>query len=319
MTERARGRRRRRSGAAAPEPAPPVPPRRELDDLPGFFAAPPGSPRTPPAAPVAPGAVGGPAPTSGDATGGGVHSSDDSTDGGRDGGTARGADGGAGGRRRVAVAGAAVVVVAAAAVAAAVLGSGGDTTPAASTPGTAGGSTATTARTTSAAPTTAAPLTAAAAGDLAGTDLEPGGDGFTAEVSFGGVVLEPRAVGVTVAYPRLRVSDDGDRALAHVELEVWNCLADAPPADPAAADCRRGLAEYADLPSPDLRATRTDDGVQLTGSFPTYTRPNGSAPVYTGRSYALEVEVADRRGTVTGTLRLGDGEAAALPGATLSD
>ncbi|SFC54016.1 hypothetical protein [Klenkia taihuensis] len=167
--------------------------------------------------------------------------------------------------------------------------------------------------------TAPAPLTAAAPGDLAATDLAPGPDGFTATASFGGVVLEPRAVGVTVAYPVVRVSSDGDRTLAHVEFAVWNCLADAPPADPATADCRRGLTEYADLPSPDLEATRTgDDGVRLRGSFPTYTRPNGSPPAATGRSYALEVELQDRRGTVSGTLRLGDGEASAAAGGTFT-
>jgi hypothetical protein len=227
-------------------------------------------------------------------------------------------DGRPGSRSGLLVGGAVVAVVAAVAATALLVGrgAGDDGEPSAGT--TAAASTSTTGST--AAPSaTAAPLTAAAPGDLAATDLDPGADGFTATASFGGVVLEPRAVGVTVAYPVLRVSSDGDRTLAHVEFAVWNCLADAPPADPATADCRRGLTEYADLPSPDLQATRTgDDGVRLTGSFPTYTRPNGSPPVATGRSYALEIELADRRGAVSGTLRLGDGEAAAAPGGTFT-
>ncbi|MCO7219980.1 hypothetical protein [Klenkia sp. PcliD-1-E] len=286
-------------------------PARELDDLPGFFTAPPGSPRALPAGPAADDR----ADASTTEASAGTAADPDRLAGGAGGAGAEGA-GRRWGRRRVALAGA-VVVVAGAVVAAVTVGGGDPGRSAAdSTAGPTSAATGTTAATTT--PTPAAPLTAAAAGDLAGTDLAPGADGFTAEVSFAGVVLEPRAVGVTVAYPRLRASGDGERSVAHVELAVWNCLADTPPADPATADCRRGLVEYADLPSPELSTTRTGDGVQLTGSFPTYTRPNGSAPSYTGRSYTLDVEVADRRGTVTGTLRLGDGVADALPGGSLS-
>lgn len=318
-------------------PADPAgPPGRVLDDLPGFFAAPPGAPPALPAPPARP--VDEPAhavPVAG--TPAGAAPAPDDPPGGppatNPAGSPRGAPGGATaeapppdararrgrpGRRGLV---AAAVVVTAGAVAATVALGGRDGTADPSTAGSAGEGvrpdpTTSTGRTTTAPTTSAAPLTAAAAGDLAATDLVPGADGFSAEVSFAGVVLEPRAVGVTVAYPRVRVSGDGDATLAHVELEVWNCLDDAPPADPSAADCRRGLAEYADLPSPDLRAERTGDGVQLTGSFPTYTRPNGSAPVYTGRSYTLDVELRDRGGRVTGTLQLGDGQAAAEPGGT---
>ena len=80
-----------------------------------------------------------------------------------------------------------------------------------------------------------------------------------------------------------------------------------------AADCRRVLAEFADLGSPDLQVTRTSDGLQLSGTFATYTRPNGSAPVYTGRSYPLDVQVEDATGGPTGTLRLGSGAATVVP------
>ncbi|SCX51866.1 hypothetical protein SAMN03159343_2647 [Klenkia marina] len=170
----------------------------------------------------------------------------------------------------------------------------------------------------SAAPTPQpAPLTATAAGGLAGTDVPPGVDGFTASLTFAGIVLEPRAVGVTVAYPVLTASSDGSRAVAHLELPVWNCLAADPPADPAAAQCTRSLTEYADLGSPDLVVDRSADGAALRGTFATYTRPNGSAPVYTGRSYAVEVEVGSSPTGATGTLRLGGGEAAVLPGGTV--
>jgi len=333
VSDGARGRRWRRSRTAPPAAAAPatpaVPVGREVDDLPGFFTAPPGSPRALPAAPVEPA----PAPataagtTDGAATPGttdapGTTDEPPTTDGPRatdaDGGTAGGA-GRRPGARRGLVAGGAVVAVVAAATAAALLtgrGTGDDGPPPAAT--TTGATTPGSPSAPPAPSASAAPLTAAAPGDLAATDLPPGTDGFAAAVSFGGVVLEPRAVGVTVAYPALRVSSDGDRTLAHVELAVWNCLADTPPADPAVADCRRGLTEYADLPTPDLQAVRSGGGVQLSGSFPTYTRPNGSPPVATGRSYALEVRLQDRRGSVSGTLQLGDGQAAAAPGGTFT-
>lgn len=314
VTDGARGRRWRRSRTTPPpaeapaaDPAPPGPPSREVDDLPGFFDAPPGSPRALPAAPT------GPAP--------GPATPEGRTD---DPPTAAAAPTDAprrpGGRRGLLVGGAVVAVVAALAATALLAGRDHDdrATPAGAAAGTTTAGRASASDPTTSPATTAAPLTAAAPGDLAPVDLDPGADGFTATVSFGGVVLEPRAVGVTVAYPELRVSSDGDRTLAHVEFAVWNCLADTPPADPTTADCRRGLTEYADLPSPDLQAARTDDGVRLTGSFPTYTRPNGSPPVATGRSYALAVQVQDRGGSVSGTLQLGDGSAAAVPGGTFA-
>jgi hypothetical protein len=156
--------------------------------------------------------------------------------------------------------------------------------------------------------TPAAPLTAAAAGDLAAVDLPPGDDGYTASLTFPGVVLEPRAVGVTVAYPVLTVDSDGTSTIAHLDLPIWNCLAGTPPVDPAAAQCSRALEEHADLGSPDLVTERDGDGADLSGSFATYTRPNGSAPAYTGRSYPLTVTITDQAGpgqAVSGALTLG--------------
>ncbi len=216
----------------------------------------------------------------------------------------------------MAVAAALVVVVAGAVVVALAVGRGDDGRPARTTASTSAGRPPPRhARDHPASPTTTppAPLTAAAAADLADLDLPPGDDGFTAALTSTGVVLEPQAVGVTVAYPQLTVSSDGARSVAHLDLAVWNCLGEEPPADPAAADCRRALTEHADLGSPDLQVTRTSDGLRLSGTFATYHRPNGSAPAYTGRSYPLDVQVQQTGGAPTGTLRLGSGRAALVP------
>jgi hypothetical protein len=117
---------------------------------------------------------------------------------------------------------------------------------------------------------------------LDGTSLE-------ARLSFGGVVLEPHAVGITATYPELRLTGDGERVRAHLELPTWNCLAGDAPADPVAAGCRRSVPEFADLAEPDLTVTAAGDGLRITGRFATSTRPNGGAPAATGRTYELDV------------------------------
>jgi hypothetical protein len=132
-----------------------------------------------------------------------------------------------------------------------------------------------------------------------------------ASVTFEGLVLEPRAVGLTVTYPSVSVTTDGRHALAHVRLPTFNCLTDEPPTDPVAAGCVRSLTEYADLTDPALEVTRDGARVQVTGLFPTYTRPNGDPPGFTGRAYQLTATVtADgpRRGAevpAAGVVRIG--------------
>jgi hypothetical protein len=166
----------------------------------------------------------------------------------------------------------------------------------------------------------------AGAGALAGQSVPLGRDGLAAALTFGGVVLEQRAVGVTVTYPRVRLTTDGTRALASVELPTYNCLADAAPDDPVAAGCSRAVAEYAELTTPALHVERSgpraQPTVRITGRFPTYTRPNGTPPVWTGAVYELTVTAAadgsgaGRQVPATGEFRLGGDAAAAVRGSS---
>jgi hypothetical protein len=155
------------------------------------------------------------------------------------------------------------------------------------------------------------PLLDTAAGALAFRSVPLGEDGVAASVAFQGVVLEQRAVGLTVTYPSVSVTTDGRRSLAHVRLPTFNCLADQPPADPVAAGCARSLTEYADLTAPALQVTRDGDRVEVTGLFPTYTRPNGAPPGYTGRAYQLTATVTadgprhDAEVPAAGVVRIG--------------
>jgi hypothetical protein len=141
-----------------------------------------------------------------------------------------------------------------------------------------------------------------------------GPDGALAELAFDGIVLERRAVGVTAAYPTLALAAaevPGGPAVAHVELPTFNCLADEAPADPVAAGCLRTPVEHADLPSPALTVTRVGEGLRISGRFPTYLRPQGSAPDWTGRVYPLTITVTPgpTDGGAEGVLRIGAEEA----------
>ncbi|MGY5882744.1 hypothetical protein [Modestobacter lacusdianchii] len=298
---------RRRHGAAGPAAAglPPASPgvgddgpAEVVDDLPGFLENPPGSVPALPAAAPAPAAVPAPADRTPARTG-----------------ATRSDGAGTPGRTRGAALGAAVLLVLAA-VTIAVTGhrpggAPGTQVSSRQTPGPDGvvgptgpadGAAATLSAPTDPAvpgldatePTTTVPAGASetAAAALALTSVPLGEDGVAASVSAQGLLLEQRAVGLTVTYPSLSVSTDGRRSLAHVRLPTFNCLTAEPPADPVAAGCARSLTEYADLASPQLQLTRDGDRVELVGLFPTYTRPNGSAPVYTGRAYQLAATIA---------------------------
>ena len=155
----------------------------------------------------------------------------------------------------------------------------------------------------------------AGAGDLANASVPVGEDGVLARAAFGGIVLERRAVGVTAAYPSASLTAGavpGGPALAHVRLPMWNCLTDTPPPDPVAAGCRRLPTEHADLPTPALSVTEEGDGLRISGRFPTYVRPNGTPPEWTGRVYPFAIRIAPDGDGVTGTLHLGTERSEAL-------
>ncbi|MFW3171934.1 hypothetical protein [Geodermatophilus sp. CPCC 206100] len=302
---------RGRSDGAAPEvpqpPAPP-PPRWAHDDLPGFLDAPPGIPAGPPAAAVE-GEPEAAAPAAGDAPTG---------------------------RVVAAMAAAALVLVA---VLAAVAGSTDDAGDPAASPAPPSGGTPTAGPTVTPAPTAttlpvpelpgvpADPLPGeSGAGALANLSVPPGEEGVTARLAFGAIVVERHAVGVTVAEPLVSVSarGDGTAALAHVRMPTWNCMTDRAPADPEEAGCARATTEYADLPSPALTVTREGERLRVSGRFPTYTRPIGTAPAYTGRVYELAVTAApagrvqEGRATAEGTLFLGTDRVGTVDDAALN-
>ncbi len=134
----------------------------------------------------------------------------------------------------------------------------------------------------------------------------------TARLAFDGIVLERHAVGVTVTYPRVRVTAEDPAATAEVELPTFNCLRAQAPEDPEAAGCTRSVTEYAELSSPGLTVRTDRPGLRISGSFATTRRPNGSPPVPTGRVYELVVTASPRDGSAgegrepaTGLLELG--------------
>ena len=138
----------------------------------------------------------------------------------------------------------------------------------------------------------------------------------TARLTFGGVILEPRAVGVTATYPVVEIAAHGDRSRARIEFPTFNCLTSDAPADPVAAGCLPTLTEYAELASPDLVVDDDGDGLVVTGRFPTETRPNGSPPSPTGKTYELRITATpsgppaeDGWEPAEGVLELGPGRA----------
>jgi hypothetical protein len=144
---------------------------------------------------------------------------------------------------------------------------------------------------------------------------------MAARLTFGGVVLEPRPVGVTATYPVIEISADGDRTRARVELPTFNCLTGDAPADPVAAGCTRSVTEYAELSSPGLVVRTDGDGFRVAGRFPTEVHPFGSPPAPTGRFYELQITVtpadgAAERGwrTARGVLELGPGRTTTVGG-----
>ena len=142
-------------------------------------------------------------------------------------------------------------------------------------------------------------LVAAAVGMLTAPDSRadrPGRDGRPhppAEVrmSFAGLVLEQHAVGITAAYPEVELTGGRGGPIARLTLPTWNCLSADAPDDPAAAGCVPARTEYAELRPPALEVAREGNGLLFGGRFPTSTRPTGSAPEPTGRTYGVEITV----------------------------
>jgi hypothetical protein len=144
------------------------------------------------------------------------------------------------------------------------------------------------------------------------TDAPRRGD-VSARLTFGGIVHERHAVGVTVAYPRVLVTATSGRATAAVELHTFNCLRAEAPVDPVAAGCTPAVPEYAELSTPELRVVPDRAGLRISGRFATVSRPSGSPPVPTGRVYDLTVTAApadgrpgEGREPATGLLLIGD-------------
>ena len=148
----------------------------------------------------------------------------------------------------------------------------------------------------------AAPSRPTAAGD-AGPD--PGRT--EGRLTSAGLVLQRRAVGVTAAYPEVRLSTDGDTARVELRLPTWNCLRTEAPDDPVAAGCVRSIVEHAELGSPDLAVERDGDRLRVHGRVTTSVHSAGSAPEPTGRSYDVELTVAPGRA--------GEGDASTAVGA----
>ncbi|TFV60161.1 UNVERIFIED_ORG: hypothetical protein E4P37_19655 [Bacillus sp. AZ43] len=137
---------------------------------------------------------------------------------------------------------------------------------------------------------------------------------LAAELTFAGVVLERHAVGVTVGYPRLRVTGGDGGAVAGLELPTFNCLRDDAPEDPLAAGCTASVVERAELSTPRLRVRGDADGLHLTGEFATTRSRSGADPVPTGRVHAITVRAAAADGRAgpepepaVGELELGGG------------
>jgi hypothetical protein len=153
------------------------------------------------------------------------------------------------------------------------------------------------------------------AGELAYVSLPLRRGDVATTLAFGGVVMDQHAVGVTATYPALSLTTHGTEGLVHLRLPTWNCFSPDAPADPTTAGCVSSVTEYADLPTPALRMTDYGNNLVVQGRFPTYTRPNGSAPEYTGKVYDVTVTVTPSRRLASGrqvaeaVLTLGSGTA----------
>ncbi|MGY2067520.1 hypothetical protein [Blastococcus sp. SYSU DS0619] len=149
-------------------------------------------------------------------------------------------------------------------------------------------------------------------------EVAPGA--LVADLAVAGLVLEPRAVGITAAYPELRLTSEDGATRLELRLPTYNCLTAEPPPDPVAAGCVAIPVEHATLGPQQLRVARDGDRLTVRGEAATAVRPAGSTAEPTGRVYDLELTVvpdggrtADGLRAATGELRLGTGTAPVLP------
>ncbi|WP_147251759.1 hypothetical protein [Blastococcus sp. TF02-8] len=130
----------------------------------------------------------------------------------------------------------------------------------------------------------------------------------TGELTAGGLVLQQRAVGITVTYPELSLSVERDTVALDLRLPTWNCLTATAPTDPAASGCIPSLVEHAELTTPELSVERDGNRLVLRGPATTELRPSGSAPESTGRVYEVELTVV-LGAEPAGEIRIGTGSA----------
>ena len=145
-----------------------------------------------------------------------------------------------------------------------------------------------------------------------------------AQLAAAGLVLARVPVGVTAGFPRVSVTTSGDRALLHLELPTANCLLPEAPARPEDGGCQATTTEFADLRTPSLRVGRAGGRLTFSGRTPTYLRPDGAPPVWTGHSYDLTVTVelpapsGDAPQPTAGTVTIAGQTAPTLPDPALT-
>jgi hypothetical protein len=148
-----------------------------------------------------------------------------------------------------------------------------------------------------------------------------GGPGdVRAHLAAAGVVLAQAPAGVIAGFPTVSLTTHGDRAVLHLDLPVANCLTPSAPAHPEDAGCQPVAQEFGDLASPALRTAADGDRRVFTGRIPTYLRPDGAPPVWTGRVLDVTVTVdlpgpsGDAPLPAGGSVTIGDRTAPTLPG-----
>lgn len=133
----------------------------------------------------------------------------------------------------------------------------------------------------------------------AGEQLALGPEGFSAEVTFAGVVLGRSNAGIDEVFVEASVRSDGTDALLALTMTFAICPGTVPVPRPDGDRCVRTRTEYGELGVPALVArvdgTRT---VVATGDVDTYEYPGGGAregtPTWTRHRYPIRITVSPR-------------------------